>query len=266
LCDDALISMRYAENLLAGKGLVWNEGERVEGFTNPAWVLACAALGALGLDLITALRVLGVSCALLTMLVLAHWGRTHAAKAWWVGPAIVACTPAVAAWAVGGLEAPLLMLSLALAIPPLLAARESAVIGAAWRAGPPLALACWTRPDAPLFVAGSAAALACVSRPLPHRLRLLGALVTIPAAAVIIQVALRLAYYGDFVPNTAHAKLLVDPRSIVAGARYVLDGGACLAGLVVLAAFGAVAGLRDARGRGGTSRRPRGNAHERCRV
>jgi hypothetical protein len=39
LFDDAMISMRYAENLTEGRGLVWNVGERVEGFTNLLWVL-----------------------------------------------------------------------------------------------------------------------------------------------------------------------------------------------------------------------------------
>ena len=34
LFDDAMISMRYGWNLFHGKGLVWNEGERVEGITN----------------------------------------------------------------------------------------------------------------------------------------------------------------------------------------------------------------------------------------
>ncbi|HET9905589.1 MAG TPA: hypothetical protein VFQ23_03085, partial [Anaerolineales bacterium] len=38
LFDDAMISMRYAYNLAHGSGLVWNPGERVEGFTNPLWV------------------------------------------------------------------------------------------------------------------------------------------------------------------------------------------------------------------------------------
>ena len=38
LFDDAMISMRYAYNLAHGNGLVWNIGERVEGFTNPLWV------------------------------------------------------------------------------------------------------------------------------------------------------------------------------------------------------------------------------------
>lgn len=32
--DDSYISYRYAKNLASGKGLVFNEGERVEGFTN----------------------------------------------------------------------------------------------------------------------------------------------------------------------------------------------------------------------------------------
>lgn len=45
LFDDAMISMRYAKNLAAGYGLVWNPGgERVEGYTNPLWVLYMAVL------------------------------------------------------------------------------------------------------------------------------------------------------------------------------------------------------------------------------
>src|SRR3990172_4403199 len=34
LFDDAMISMRYAWNFSHGNGLVWNVGERVEGYTN----------------------------------------------------------------------------------------------------------------------------------------------------------------------------------------------------------------------------------------
>ncbi len=43
LFDDAMVSMRYAANLAHHQGLVWNPGgERVEGFTNPLWVLYMA--------------------------------------------------------------------------------------------------------------------------------------------------------------------------------------------------------------------------------
>lgn len=38
--DDAFISFRYAYNLVNGIGLVWNEGERIEGYTNFLWTLA----------------------------------------------------------------------------------------------------------------------------------------------------------------------------------------------------------------------------------
>jgi arabinofuranosyltransferase len=43
LFDDAMISMRYAENLAHGYGLVWNGGEMpVEGYTNTLWTLYMA--------------------------------------------------------------------------------------------------------------------------------------------------------------------------------------------------------------------------------
>ena len=45
LFDDAMISMRYAANLAAGHGLVWNPGDTpVEGFTNPLWTSFMAAI------------------------------------------------------------------------------------------------------------------------------------------------------------------------------------------------------------------------------
>ncbi|MBT4482572.1 MAG: hypothetical protein HOC71_02720 [Candidatus Latescibacteria bacterium] len=43
LFDDAMISMRYAQNMVDGNGLVMNPGERVEGYTNPLWVFYMAA-------------------------------------------------------------------------------------------------------------------------------------------------------------------------------------------------------------------------------
>ena len=45
IVDDAFISLRYAERFVAGDGLTWTDGEAVEGYSNLAWVLLCAALG-----------------------------------------------------------------------------------------------------------------------------------------------------------------------------------------------------------------------------
>jgi hypothetical protein len=45
LVDDAMISMRYARNLVQGNGLTWNAGEPpVEGFTNLGWTLTLALI------------------------------------------------------------------------------------------------------------------------------------------------------------------------------------------------------------------------------
>ena len=44
LCDDAFISFRYARNLVNGDGLVFNRGERVEGYTNFLWILELAGI------------------------------------------------------------------------------------------------------------------------------------------------------------------------------------------------------------------------------
>ncbi len=42
--DDAYIFLRYAENFADGRGLVFNPGERVLGFTSPLYMLALASL------------------------------------------------------------------------------------------------------------------------------------------------------------------------------------------------------------------------------
>src|SRR5690606_9328035 len=48
--DDAFISFRYARNLAEGEGLVFNQGARVEGYTNFLWTVLLAGFIALGLD------------------------------------------------------------------------------------------------------------------------------------------------------------------------------------------------------------------------
>ena len=50
LDDDQMVSMRYARNLAEGAGLVWNPGERVEGYTSVGWTLVMAAVHLLPLS------------------------------------------------------------------------------------------------------------------------------------------------------------------------------------------------------------------------
>ncbi len=59
-CDDAFISFRYAKNLVEGKGLVYNLGERVEGYTNFLWTMLIAGGMKLGVDPIKLTKALGI--------------------------------------------------------------------------------------------------------------------------------------------------------------------------------------------------------------
>lgn len=49
LREDIMISMRYADNLSKGYGLVWNIGEKVEGYTNFLWTIILSIPHFLGL-------------------------------------------------------------------------------------------------------------------------------------------------------------------------------------------------------------------------
>src|SRR4029434_7187421 len=65
--DDAFITFRYAANLVAGHGLVFNPGERVEGYSNFLWTILIAAGLRLGIDPVGASKALGAGFAVLAV-------------------------------------------------------------------------------------------------------------------------------------------------------------------------------------------------------
>ena len=64
--DDALIALTYARNLLAGDGLSSADGERIEGYSNFLFVVLTAGVGALGVDLVAASRLVGATFGIAT--------------------------------------------------------------------------------------------------------------------------------------------------------------------------------------------------------
>ena len=68
VCDDAFISYRYAENLAGGYGLVFNHGEKVEGYTNFLWTLVLSIASSSGFPLPQSSMILGLSCWALALL------------------------------------------------------------------------------------------------------------------------------------------------------------------------------------------------------
>ena len=249
LCDDALISLRYSQRLLDGHGLTWDDHRPVEGYSNLLWVLACALLGRLGVDLVAAARILGAIGMGGAVLVCIYAGRRFA---WPAGlPAatsalLLAASGTVAIWTIGGLEQPLVALLLAAAAVLVAAAAEREVPDrrALRAAALALALLVLTRPDSPLFAVSLAAAYLFARRGRgdgrPGALQLIGA----PLVCVATQSAFRLAYYGDWVPNAARVKLALTSERIADGAAYSLEGAAALAPAAALILLALLPGVR----------------------
>jgi arabinofuranosyltransferase len=255
--DDALISLRYARRLLDGHGLTWTDGERAEGYSNLLWVLACAALGKLGIDLIDATRVLGVACSVAVIAALgesrAHEPRSRPLSAFGAG-LLYAASGSVACWAVGGLEQPMVCSLLAWALVLLGPVVDPVVDGprAPRRehlAGLLLGLLCITRVDGPILAGVVLAGVLAARRADRAGLRVVALLGAYIAAFTLAQVAFRIGYHGDAIPSTVRAKATLSGARLPSGARYV--GGALLSlwALTLAGAAGLYLSLRTNRHR-----------------
>jgi len=254
--DDGFISLRYARRLAHGQGLTWTAGERVEGYSNLLWVLLIAPLGRLLRDdYVLAARAWGLLVATLAAAALPWFRKDRPTEllAGLAGGAIIAATPAISVWSIGGLEQPIVAALLAIALGALAAGQEVAAsepAGAApidgwekqhlrrWRlASICFALLALTRPDGPLFAAIAALAVSVGSE---VRVRLRRAVrLALPAAlAWGAQLAFRRLYYRDWVPNTAYAKVAFTSNRLTEGAHYLSQAVASMPILAVAPVLG----------------------------
>lgn len=246
--DDPLITLRYAHNVLAGHGPVFNPGERVEGFTSPLHLVVAIVVAALpgGADLLKlkiasalfAYLVAHRAVLLIRRITLPVWGQV-------LGIVMIGGSWSLAWSASDALETSL-SVWLVIWLVDLFVSRQ------AYRrvplTGTIAALAILARPENALIV-GAFALVALVSeqqvRPWA-RVRW----VIAPIGVVIASTIVRLAYYGDPLPNTYYAKAVPKTRSIGYGIQYLADifarevGGTShlgftvvVAGLVTLAAL-----------------------------
>jgi hypothetical protein len=228
LCDDAYISFRYARNLALGHGLVFNIGERVEGYTNFLWVLELASVWKLfGVRPEHSSYVLSAAYTAGTLLVTALLAlRTPFARQRLAALAcalfLLAINRSFAIWTSGGLETRQFTFFVILAI--WLLQREAP--SSSFRTYAPASLA-WaaaelTRPEG-LLLFGCAGLWMLGGSARAGRLRLLDwAGFVIPFAVVVAaHYGFRYAYYNELLPNTYYAK---DVRAWPeAGFRYLVE-------------------------------------------
>lgn len=221
--DDAFISFVYARNLARHGELVFNLGERVEGYTNFLWTLLLALGLRLGVPAEVAARVLGTLCGAATLVVCALALRrmrapapnAPAAAEAPLTPAdtlpafLLAGIPGYACWSSGGLETQLFTLLTTLGAITYLG-RPDAPQGA-----PPRASALWfglgalTRPEGLLFFALTALhhlLAALRRRRLPFSSRAEWTWIGLFLLLTVPHLIWRRLYYGDFLPNTFYIK------------------------------------------------------------
>lgn len=197
--DDAYISFRYAANWARGAGLVFNPGERVEGYTNFLWVAASAGVIRLGIPPLLGMKLLSALLALLGL----HWTRRLAARlvrepsnapaptaadraAW-----LYAASPTLGLWSASGLEGGACAALAALGALLVARAAETRGWGAGALAGLVLAAGALVRPEGHLLLALTLVA----PRAAPFALALL-----------VPYHWLRIRYFGELLPNTFQIK------------------------------------------------------------
>lgn len=235
--DDAFITFRYVRNMLDGKGLVYNAGDRVEGYTNFLWAMLIAGPVSLGVDMVWTARILGLLFGIGTLILVLLTAKylvpkdfSQRTEAWLalLPVALTAGNGAFAMWAVGGLETALFTFLLTLATFVYLRFGGRA---AAFVCGFILALLMMTRPDGVVFLAAALAHAGIFSllyrgdgshhRPTPNATLMLLAFLVL----YLPYFAWRYSYYGAILPNTFYAKVGTEmastlPRFVLRGTNY----------------------------------------------
>lgn len=222
--DDSYISLRYAWHLVHGHGLVYNPGQRVEGFTNFSWTLLGAAMLRLGVDPLRALLVASTLAGLVTMVTVLRAGRAlgrpdETSGVW--GAAVLAAAAGMAMYPHAGMETLLDTMLVTLAAVALVQRRPTHF--AAWTS-----LAFMTRPEAGLLGVLGLALMA----PRPR-----DALRALPVFALLVLPYLgwKLWYFHALLPNTLSAKR----PDVAHGFRYLAEFARPLAVVILAAVAGA---------------------------
>jgi len=155
----------------------------------------------------------------------------------------VTLTGGVAVWAAAGLETPLMIALVAwgVATATRLGADESGRRAIA-AASLPFALLALTRPDGPIFAVATAVGLALAQ---PRGWRTSARFLALPVVAIVAQESLRLAYYHDWVPNTARIKIAFTPERVAHGLDYLRLAIPHAAPLLLVLVVAATAALRN---------------------
>jgi hypothetical protein len=198
--EDFFITLRYAQNIAAGHGFVYNPGERVLGTTTPLYTLLLALLIRLHFDPIMGGKLLSIGADLLSCCAVYSLGRTAGRPGAGLAAALcLALLPTNLIWATKGMEVEMVAAAAAVAWAAWAARRERL----AWAAAAVLAL---LRIDGAVLGIIMLLATLARDRRLPWRGLLLYAGLLLPWLLYAT------AVFGSPIPASLQAKLIVYGR------------------------------------------------------
>lgn len=251
--DDTFVSLRYAENAAAGRGLVYNAGERIEGYSNLLWTLLLTAAAKSGftqerseLALLVFAKIGGFVLGVLTFAVLSlgvfriarrqPWGRSSGLLA--LALLGTSATYSFSLWNLSGLETPLAAFLVTAAVVStfevLQSFDDSGRASRGWLtvAGIAFGMLTLVRPEQvfiTLLALGASWFLA------PARLRSVILAVALPSLLAFVALELwRWSYYHALLPNSVVSKSGGGMIGQIIGVKYALAGFLASIGCVAL--------------------------------
>jgi len=235
--DDAFISFRYVQNFINGRGLVFNPGERVEGYTNFLWIMLLSLFTRLGFNIIAISKLLGIASGWVALFLLYRisarfllganeapepdrWSNGHpgghghkaSPPGWYLAlapPLLLALNGSFAYWSISGLETTFFTMAVLLSVYGYFTNEKLAVVSAA--------ISSLIRPEGVLVFS-----ILMAHKFLFQRDSLKDCLSYVIGFMVLLLPFLlfKISYYGDLLPNPFYAKTGFSAEYWTAGLSY----------------------------------------------
>jgi hypothetical protein len=217
--DDAFISLKYAQNLSNGNGLVWNINEYVQGYTNFLLVIILSLFSYLGIDLYLASRLVGI-CSYLALVIFSYFiFKPYKRLIDFIPFITISSSFPIIVWSLSGLETVLFSLLLFLSAILSLKCLKSNNINLSSLNGFLQALTFLLRPEGILIIIITSFFL-LIKQSWKKLVFFSGSILLIVIPYLIWQ----LTYYGSIIPNSIIAKTLGVPKSYgLNGIFYLLN-------------------------------------------
>lgn len=226
--DDAYISYRYGKNLMEGKGLVYNQGEFVEGYTNFLWTIITAPFTQVkSIDVSIFSGTLGLILSMGNILLVALISRLFNGKlAGYLKylillPALfLALDDSIAFWAIGGMEFPMYTLFILGIIYNYFKINENRkhihymIIF--------LMLCTLSRPEGNMIAVVTLLHMFLFKKHIHNFRNVFFKIISAYVLFCLLYYGFKYFYYGQLIPNTFYAKGVTDIKmNLVLGTKYL---------------------------------------------